>query len=194
MVLAVLVCSYVKADFAASREFQLKAAFLYNFLMFVDWPEGKMADSNSPITIGIIGDDKFKDAFEPIKDKLIGNKKVVVIRFKPFEELKKTDKAEMDKEIEAIRRCHLLYICRSEEASLEDLMNLTNGCGVLTVAGIEKFVESGGGIINFIMEENKVRFEINLNAARRANLKIRSQLLKLAKKVIGTEQIEVAKK
>jgi hypothetical protein len=150
--------------------------------MFIDWPEGKV-DSDS-MTIGIIGNDKFKDAFDPVKDKLINNKKVIVRRFKPLEELKKSDKAEMDKEIEAIRKCHLLYICSSEAALLKEIIGLTNS-GVLTVASMEGFVESGGGMINFIMEENKVRFEINLDAAKRANITIRSQLLRLAKKVIG---------
>ncbi|MCJ7777900.1 MAG: YfiR family protein, partial [Sedimentisphaerales bacterium] len=56
-------------DSTVNREYQVKAAFLYNFIQFVDWPEEKSADSNKPITIGIIGKDPFENAFEPIKDK-----------------------------------------------------------------------------------------------------------------------------
>ena len=193
VVLALLAVSQVRADPAASREYQVKAAFLYNFLMFVDWPQGKMADGNEPIIIGIIGDDQFEDAFEPVKNKLVNNRKVIVKRFKPFEELKKSDKAGQDQEIEAIRKCHLLYICRSEETSLKEILNLIKGYSVLTVASMENFVESGGGIINFVMEEDKVRFEINLTTAKQAKLQIRSQLLRLAKRVIGGEPSQEAK-
>ena len=181
------------ADSTASREYQVKAAFLYNFLMFVDWPQEKMADSNAPIIIGIIGKDQFENAFEPVKDKLVNNRKVIVERFKPFEELKKSDKAVLDQQIEAIRKCHLLYVCRSEEASLKEILNLIKDYSVLTVASMEKFIDSGGGIINFVMEEDKVRFEINVTTAKQAKLQIRSQLLRLAKRVIGGEPLQEAK-
>jgi hypothetical protein len=181
------------ADSTASREYQIKAAFLYNFLMFVDWPPGKMADGNEPIIIGIIGKDQFENAFEPVKNKLVNNKKVIVKRFKPFEELKKSDKAKYDQEIEAIRKCHLLYICRSEETLLKEILNLIEGQGVLTVTSMDKFIESGSGVINFVMEEDKVRFEINLTAAKQAKIKIRSQLLRLAKKVIGGDSLQEAR-
>ena len=180
------------ADSTVSREYQVKAAFLYNFLMFVDWPLEKMADSNEPIIIGIIGKDQFENAFEPVKDKLAKDRKVIVKRFKGLEELKKNE-AELNQTIEAIRKCHLLYICRSEAVSLKEILNLIKGCSVLTVAGMENFLESGGGIINFVVEEDKVRFEINLTAAKQAKLQIRSQLLRLAKRVMGEEVSQGAK-
>jgi hypothetical protein len=104
-------------DSTVSREYQIKAAFLYNFIQFVDWPEEKSADSNEPITIGIIGKDPFENAFEPIKDKKLKGRSVIIKRFKSFEELKKSaekDKSELDREIKALTKCHLLFICSSE--------------------------------------------------------------------------------
>jgi hypothetical protein len=69
LVLTLLAGTQARADSASSREYQVKAAFLYNFIMFVDWPQGKMADGNEPFVIGIIGKDPFEEAFDPIKDK-----------------------------------------------------------------------------------------------------------------------------
>jgi len=168
-------------DSAQSREYQIKAAFLYNFTKFVDWPEEKMPDSNEPIIIGVIGKDPFGDAFEPIKDKPVKGKSVIVKRFKGLEELEKS--SERHPQIEAIRKCHLLFICRSEKQKLKETIDLVKDHSVLTVADSEGFLESGG-IINFVMEEKKVCFEINVTAAKRAKLEIRSQLLKLAKRIV----------
>ena len=171
---------------APSKEYQIKAAFLYNFIKFVDWPKEKMADSNEPIIIGIIGKDPFGDAFEPIKDKPVKDRKVVIKRFKGFKELKKSDdknKSELNRQIQVIRTCHMLYICSSEKKRLTEIINFVKNYPVLTVGDIKDFLEAGG-IINFLIEQKRVRFEINVAAAKRARLKIRSQLLRLAKRVI----------
>ena len=183
------------ADTSSSREYQVKAAFLYNFLMFVDWPQEKMDDSNSPIIIGIIGIDPFDGAFEPVKDKKANGKQVIVKHFEPFKEMKKNgNTAEYGKKIEDVRKCHLLFICRSEAERLKEILDLVRGYSVLTVADMPDFIEPYEGMINFIMEDKKVRFEINLAAAQQANLKIRSQLLRLAKRVIGEESTQEAEK
>src|SRR3972149_4547617 len=147
---------------AQSLEYQIKAAFLYNFIKFVDWPEEKMADSNEPIIIGIIGKDPFGSAFNPIKDDIIKDKKVVIKRFTGLEELKKSgeeNKSKPHPQVEIIRKCYLLFICNSENKSLKETINLVQDYSVLTVADTQGFLESGG-IINFVMEEKKVRFEI----------------------------------
>jgi hypothetical protein len=175
-----------QTDSEASREYQVKAAFLYNFIKFVDWPEEKMA-ANEPIIIGIIGKSHFGNAFEPVKDKPVRERKVVINYFEELGELKKSDKA--DAQIEEIRKCHLLFICSSEKEKLSEIINLVKDYSVLTVADIQGFLESGG-IVNFLVEENKVGFEINNAAAQHANLQIRSQLLRLAKRVIEEKQGE----
>ncbi len=183
------------ASSAASSEYEVKAAFLYNFIKFVDWPGEETADSSEPISIAIIGKDPFGKAFKPIEDKLIKDRKVVVERFKGLEELEKSgakDKSEQHPQIDAIRKCHLLFICRSEEEKLEETINLVKGHSVLTVADTEGFLESGG-IINFLIEKKKVRFEISVAAAKDAKLKVRSQLLRLAKRIVGEKQSDEAK-
>ncbi|MCJ7776820.1 MAG: YfiR family protein [Sedimentisphaerales bacterium] len=184
-----LVGSPALADPTASREYQVKAAFLYNFIQFVDWPKEKMGDGNEPIIIGVIGKDPFGDAFDPIVDKEIHGKKLLVKRFMAFEELKKTgekDKSLLDREIESLRKCHLLFICSSEDKSISEILNSVKDHSVLTIGEVQGFLEAGG-IVNFVMEEKKVRFEISITAAKGAKLKIRSQLLRLAKRVVGED-------
>ena len=174
------------AEPGSIQEYQIKAAFLYNFIKFVDWPKETTADANEPITIGIIGKDPFGNAFEPVKDKDVKGKKVVVKRFKSIADLKKlgeSGKDELDRQIEAVKKCHLLFVCSSEKEYLKDIVNAVKYRPVLTVGDTEGFLQSGG-IISFVMEDQKVRFEVNAAAAKHAKLKIRSQLLRLAKRVI----------
>ena len=174
------------ANSAQNREYQIKAAFLHNFIKFVDWPKEKAADSNEPITIGIIGKSPFGNAFEPLKTKKLKGRSVVIKRFKSFEELKKSgekDKTELDRKIEDLRKCCLLFICSSEKENLGEIIDSVKDSSVLTVGDTKGFLEAGG-IINFLMEEEKLRFEINVTAAEHAKLKIRSKLLRLAKRVV----------
>jgi hypothetical protein len=187
LVPALLAGTQVRADSTSSREYQVKAAFLYNFIMFVDWPQGKITDSNEPLVISIIGKDPFEGAFEPIKDKLVNGREVVIKRFEGLEELKKSE-TELNRAVEDIRKGHLLFICRSEEKVVSQIVNLVKDSNVLTVGDMPKFLETGGGIINFVMEEEKVRFEINAVTASQAGLQIRSQLLRLAKRVVEAKK------
>ncbi|OHB62181.1 MAG: hypothetical protein A2167_01735 [Planctomycetes bacterium RBG_13_46_10] len=187
-----LFVTKAQADPTTSREYQVKAAFLYNFIMFVDWPVEKMADINDPIIVGIIGNDPFGDAFEPVKDKKVKDKNVVLRRFKGLEELKKSaekDSAQLNAQIKALKECHVLFICSSEKIHLKEIISLVENNGVLTVADTDGFIEAGG-IINFVMEDKKVQFEINIVASEKARLKISSKLLRLAKRVIRVETNE----
>ena len=85
--------------------------------------------------------------------------------------------------MDTLKKCHLLFICQSERKNTREIIDLLKNNGVLTVADTQGFLEDGG-IVNFVIEDNKVRFDINLTASEKAGLKIRSQLLRLAKKVI----------
>lgn len=179
-----------------NREYQIKAAFLYNFVKFTNWPGEQAADSdepnaidgNEPMTIGIIGKDPFGDAFEPIKDKRIKGRKILLKRFKELEE-----SGPSKEQLEALRKCYLLFVCRSQKEQLKEIIDSVKDCPVLTVGDMGDFLESGG-MINFIIEENKIRFEINLIAARRAGLRISSKLLGLARRVLREESLGGAKK
>jgi len=162
------------ADSQPTPEYQVKAAFLYNFVKFVQWPKEKPVDSNDIITIGVIGSHKFGNAFESVKGKKVKDKKIIVKFFPRFDN---TD----DKN--ALKKCHLLFVCPSEKHNLNDIIEIAGQANILTVADMNGFIDDGG-VIQFIMQDKKVRFQINLSAARRAKLKIRSQLLRLAKKVV----------
>jgi hypothetical protein len=176
------------AETASEREYQLKAAFLYNFIMFVDWPAEKMPEANEPVIIGILGDDPFGNAFEPIKDKQAKEHQIIIQRFGKWQDIAKLNREEFDREIEQIRKSHLLFICSSEQPQLQEIMHFVNGYNILTVSDMENFLTSGAGIIKFVIEDGKIRFEINVTAAEKAKLEIRSQLLRLAKKVIDESQ------
>jgi hypothetical protein len=181
-----MISPKVLADSATSEEYQVKAAFLYNFIKFIDWPREKMADGNEVITIGIIGKDPFGKAFRPIENKQVKGRDVIIKRFKGLkepEDSKEKNKSAPHQQIEELKKCHLLFICRSEKQKLKEILNIVKDHHVLTVADTEGFLEAGN-IIEFVMVERKVRFEINMVAGKQAKLKIRSQLLRLAEKII----------
>ena len=100
--------------------------------------------------------------------------------------MSETDRAANE---ESLKACHLLFICRSEQKQLSDIMDIVSKNGVLTVGDTDGFTESGVAI-NFLIVNNKIRFNINLTAAENNGLKIRSQLLRLAKKVYRDESKE----
>ena len=117
---------------------------------------------------------------------------LVVKRFEPFAELKEKSekgKIDLDEKIEEIRTCHLLFICPSEKKQFSEIIKLVDTHNILTVGDTGDFLKAGG-IIKFFIHENKIRFNVNLTATEKAGLKIRSQLLRLAKEVIKEEPNE----
>ena len=150
----------------SSNEYQVKAAFLYNFAKFVDWPSDAFGGSNAPLIIGVVGDDPFGAALDQaINGKSIGGHSLVVRRLRWGQDL---------------RSCQILYISSSERKHLPQIIQSLRGASVLTVGDMGQFNQQGG-IINFILETSKVRFEINSRGANQAGLKISSKLLALAK-------------
>ena len=147
------------------NEYQVKAVFLYNFARFVEWP----ADPPTvPIVIGILGEDPFGNALEEtVRGKTINGHELAVKHLKSGQEA---------------RGCQIVFVASSERRRLRPLLASLGGAGVLTVGETEGFAESGG-IISFTLEDDRVRFEINVDAAQRAGLKISSKLLSLAKVV-----------
>lgn len=148
------------------REYSIKAAFLYNFARYVDWPQQALP-ANGDLVIGVIGKDPFGPALNSLRGKNAKGRNLVVRHF--------------DTPREAAR-CHVLFIPASERPRLEQIMDAVRNESVLTVSDMSGFARSGG-IINFKSEDNRVRFEINPGAAERAKLTVSSQLLKLAKVV-----------
>lgn len=159
------------ANDATFSEYEIKAAFLYNFAKFVDWPEEVFADSTKSIRIGVLG----KDPFGEILDETIANK---IVKGKPLSIKRFSD-------AESMEYCHILFISSSEREDIRDIIAGLANMSILTVGDMDKFAEQGG-IINLFNQDNKVRFNINLDAAERANLRISSRLLKLAEIVFNS--------
>jgi hypothetical protein len=145
-------------------EFQLKAAFLFNFAKFVTWPDAKLP-TNAPIIIGVLGE----DPFGPDLEKIINNK---MAAGHPIESKRYVNMADA-------REAHILYISESERRRVAQILNALKGGNVLTVSDIDNFCDSGG-IVNFRVIADKVRFEISTQAAEEQALKISSRLLTVA--------------
>jgi hypothetical protein len=182
---ALITSPVVATDTSSARykEYEVKAAFIFNFLKFVDWPAEKTAGNNNQIVIGIIGADPFGPAADIFKDKSVEEHKLLVKRFEGVEQIKKLPEKDKNELYDALKQCHLLFISQSEQKQVREIIEITNNNGVLTVADSDGFIEAGG-IINFFTEDNKIRFDINQGAAEKTGLKIRSQLLRLAKRVV----------
>ncbi len=193
-----IVCA-AETDSAPNKEYQVKAAFIYNFIKFIDWPEpapaesGKKADEPAePITIGIIGENPFGKAFEALAKKKIQNRQVIIKHFGGFAKnsTKYREKGETKykyKDAAALKVCHVLFIGSAESKYCKEIIDIVKDSSVLTIGENKDFLDTGG-IISFVMEQKKVRFGVNLIAAEQAELQIRSKLLRLAKKVIKNEE------
>jgi hypothetical protein len=146
-------------------EYQLKAAFVYNFAKFVDWPPTTYSGPQSPFAICIIGTDPFGSVIDDaLRGKTIGDHPVVVERVK---------------DAAAARRCKILFVSASEKHRLRDILESMKGANVLVVGDFEGFAASGG-TIELTLQDNRVRFAINPGAADGAGLRISSKLLALA--------------
>jgi hypothetical protein len=154
----------------ALPEYQVKAAYLFNFLKFVEWPGDAFPDSLAPIVIGIVGDDPFGNALpEVVVGKTVQGRDLVIRGYRAGENM---------------RGATILFISASEKKRLPQILASLHGSSVLTVADMDGFLD-GGGMIQFLSENDRVRFAINVSAASQARLKISSKLLSLARATPG---------
>lgn len=156
----------------SDREYAIKAAFLYNFAKFVDWPDEAFAKGSGTITIGVLGDDPFGSALDSINGKTVKDRRVTIKRFRTLQELEP---------------CAILFVSSSERSRLPQVLDSIKASNVLTVGEMDRFAQLGGSV-KFKVVENKVRFEINVDAAQRAGLKISSRLLNVAEVVRDDRQ------
>src|ERR1700681_1021652 len=155
------------ADAAAApaRECEIKAAFLYNFTKFVDWPARTFANADVPIVIGVLGDSPCAQALERlVKDRKVNGRTIVVRQIASAAEAKVTQ---------------LLFVGSAHEAQFAGLKPAIESLPVLTVGESPGFATLGGAV-DFVPQGDKIRFEINIGVAERAGLKISAQLQKLA--------------
>jgi hypothetical protein len=156
-------------DKGAPSEYEVKAAFLYNFAKFVEWPSGTFATSNAPVIIGILGRNPFGGELERmVKDKVLKGRPMVV----------QTVASTADP---ALKHCQILFIQPMDRDRTMEILGSLKGAPILTVSETDDFVKLGG-MISFVMDGKRVRFEINDNAAMAAGLRISSKLLSLSKR------------
>ena len=155
------------ADEAQGTEYRIKTAFLYNFSRFTVWPEETLL-GRSEFSLCTLGSTLFREQLDTLVGKPVHNKAIVVKRFERPEDA-------LD--------CQLVFI--GELDDLTEALWALKGQPVLTVSNTEAFTENGG-IIQFKLVDNKIRFKINVDAAKSSRLAISSKLLSLAISVTGT--------
>ena len=150
-------------------EYEVKAAFLYNFAKFVEWPASAFTATNNALVVGVLGDDPFGEALDRIaKNKSAQGRRIDVRRFRSVADVSD--------------QCHILFVSPSLARDLPRILQGLHGEPILTVSDIAGFLDHGG-TINLVMEQRRVRFAVNLKAANQAGLKMSSQLLKIAKAI-----------
>jgi hypothetical protein len=154
-------------------EYQVKAAYLFNFLKFVEWPNDSAPESRGKWVIGFVGDSPIGEELSRlVEGKNVLGRDLQVKKFQPADNL---------------RACNILFISESEKKRLLPILGELRGSSVLTVADIDNFIGSGG-MIQFVMEDARVRVAIDVGATGRAHLKVSSKLLSFASAVTGTDR------
>lgn len=164
------------AQIPSPSEYEVKAAFLYNFAKFVEWPPAVLESADGSFTICVLGEDPFGRSVEGGFDgKTVQDKKLI------FRTLARSSDASA---------CQMVFISDSEDDHLPEILDrMKTQPSVLTVSDIDRFIQRGG-MVGFTLDRNKVRFNVNLAAATDAHLKISSQMLKLAQTVTGSGAVK----
>jgi hypothetical protein len=159
-----------KTGAQTTEEYRVKAAFIFHFAQLVDWPPEAQTGTDNSLFLCTLGDDPFQGALEgTVAGKAIGNR---VVRIRHLGEP------------QDMQACQILFLGKAQSKRIPMLVTNLHNAPVLTVGETAGFLDAGG-MIDFLLEENKVRFDINLNAAESARLKIGSRLLILAQHVVG---------
>lgn len=155
-----------------AKEYFLKTAFLYNFARLVDWPANSFTTDTSPVRLCFMGNDSFGDALEAIRNKKANSRPLIIKRNIALNE---------------IPQCHILFISRSENSSLQPILRHAAQFPVLSVSEIPGFAQKNGHIRFFLREDNTLSLEVNLDAIKQSKLNISSRILTLAKIVTCDE-------
>jgi len=169
MLFAALFCPGSAACSEARKptEYEVKAAYIYNFAKFIEWPT-RFRDRDDAIHVCVIGDDPISHSLADIDGKSVLGRKIGIRR---------------NVVLQNLGGCEIVFISRSAREQLSRILETINGFSVLTIGDTKGFAEQGV-LINFYMENKRVLFEINPKAADRAGLKISSNLLRLAR-IVG---------
>lgn len=151
----------------AESEYDVKAAYLFKFTKFVEWPATAFSTPDAPFVIGIVGRDPFGGLAQILEGKTINDRRLEV------RTLSAGDAA-------GLRACHMIFVTAAEERRLPEILAAVQGRSVLVVGESEGFA-SAGGTLGFALRQSRLGVEVNSAAARQARLKISSQLLNIAK-------------
>jgi len=163
---------FLSAQTSPSREYQIKAVFLYNFTQFIEWPAHSFHGPQAPAVIGILGKDPFgKYLEETIAGESINKHPLVIQHFNTIEE---------------VSNCHLLYININDKSKLEQIVEKLKGKSVLTISDANGFYKMGG-MIRLYTKDDKINIQVNLEETKAENLIISSKLLKLAE-IVKTDK------
>lgn len=172
LLLALLLPCPIRAQAEGPTEYQIKAAFLFNFAQFVQWPPDAFAATDDSLTIGVVGTDPFGPYLDAIiRGEQVGDHHLAVRRFAS---------------VEQAVACQILFVGTLDKRELARLFERLKDHPVLTVGDAEGFARQGG-MIRFVTENNRIRLRINLAAAEATNLKLSSKLLRPAE-IVGTGQ------
>jgi hypothetical protein len=155
----------------ALTEYEVKAAYIYYFAKFIDWPQTVFSAKSAPITIGVVGNDEFGNILTNIvKDKTIQEHPIQVRLLKwPVD----------------LRYCQMVFVGVAEQKRLRQIADSIKGNAVLTISETEEGSQAKG-IVNLFVEGGKVQFEVNIAEAEKARLRISSKLLRLARGTVGS--------
>jgi hypothetical protein len=169
--LSVGFCASTLMAQTTAKEYRIKAAFLFNFAHYVEWPADTFKDADSPLTYCIVGDDPFEGVLDQsLNAKSVGTRPLRVQHLKPPEHF---------------QGCQIVFIGTNEKKRITAILETLKQSPILVVGESNHFIQQGG-TVGFLSEENTVRFEVNLDAAQRARLNISATLLSVAKTVIDT--------
>ncbi len=165
LLLMLFSTTLLRAQSASPREYQIKAAFLFNFAQFVELPGSSFSSSQAPFVIGVLGKNPFGTYLEEtVTDEVINGHPIVVKYFDDIEEVKV---------------CHILFINFTDPTKLELINTSLEGRNILTVSDAPYFLNKGG-MIRFYTRNNKTQLQVNMEAVKATNLVISSKLLRLA--------------
>jgi hypothetical protein len=163
--LVLLFCLPCSAG-SAPGEYQVKAAFIFNFTQFVEWPSDAFSSNDSPFVVAVVGDDPFKGALEQLmNDKLVGSRSIVIKHFPSADQ---------------VGGCQVLFMAASENGELDAIFGKIGKNPVLTVGETDAMM-SAGGAVHLFLEDGRMRFQINPDVLATTRLKASAKLMKLAR-------------
>ena len=167
-----LVSHTVITQAQSASEYEVKAAFLFNFAKFVEWPSDAFASNDAPLQICVLGQDPFRREFEQVVDsKNVNGHQLEIVHPSGAAQAKS---------------CQIVFVAASEKQQVGEILRNLQGASALTVGESEGFARMGG-MINFVLDDSRVRFEINVKASQRARLKVSARLLMVAKSLVTGE-------